>query len=271
MKRIYFYLFILILFCGCGNSQKKIFSELEKFDSSLDSLINEPMFDYSKYCIFQGDTLKNSPKQIEITCYKKIGNDSILIDANCHIYKFENNELIFNHQEDILGNKYVCWYIYFKDKIDNELISNLQKKYANTDTFVNGYVKKYNKDGKLLKSIRTADWIEANLYRRVKTKEIRHVEVYNYNQKDDKCTMWRRNYFSGKYNIDTIKATPIEQINIDCNKRYDKDSDYAYTYDEYGNWIVKKCIMSFEYDEATDSYVRRKPENYDAYYRKITY
>ena len=64
VKKTYFYLFILF-FYYCSNSQNNFFFELEKFDNSLDSLINEPMFDSAKYLVLYGDILKNNPKKIE--------------------------------------------------------------------------------------------------------------------------------------------------------------------------------------------------------------
>jgi len=261
MKKILFHLSLLILFCNCTYLENKTFSELEKFDNSLDSLISEPVFDYSKYLVLHGDTLKNNPKKIEETCYIKTGSDSILVNANCHIYTFENNEVIFHQTKDDYGNEYVHWNIYFKDKIDNKLISNLQKKYTDTDTIVVAYVKKYNKDGKLLKLVHAYNWfrIGAN-YRKIKTTEIRMLDISNYNQNNN-CIKWRKEYVNAKYDIDTIKAVPIRQFNIDCNIGYDKDSNYLYTYDEYGNWIVKKRMMIPGLAEGSIA----------VYSRKITY
>lgn len=246
----------LFFLLGCNDSKEKIYSELEKFDNSLDSLITEKTYNNPKYLIFIDDTLKNNPKQIEDTYYEKTDNDSILVDANCHVYKFKNNQLIINSSEDVLGHKYVQKYIYFKDKIDNELIQTLRDKNKNTDTIIFGCLEKHNTDGKLVKSINSSVWNEVDKNSgQLTVNENRILEVYKHNQEKGFYTTFRKTYFNKKYNLDSLKTVTVEKFDTDINKKSNV-FEYSYTYDNYGNWIIKRQINN-KYPSVI--------------YRKITY
>jgi hypothetical protein len=240
---------------GCINSNEQIYLELKRFDNSLDSLIAEKTYNNSKYCIFMAEEVKNSPKQIEEICYQKIDNDSIRIDANCHIYKFENNQLVVNSSEDFLGRKYVQKYIYFQNVIDNELIQTLRDKNRNTDTIIFGCLRKYNADGKLVKSITSNVWKEIDKNSgHWKVNDNRILEIYKYDQKRGFYTTFRKEYFNKKYNVDSLRLTVTKQFDTDINKK--SSDNFEYSYDNYGNWIVKRRITN-KYPEV--------------YYRKIVY
>lgn len=271
MKVLPLLVIICAYFFSCSKTSNKIFTELEHFDHSLDSLMVGETSNSNPHFVFLDDTLKNNPKQIKETNFQVMGNDSMRIGANCHVYLFNNNQLIINQTEDIFGNKYVSQSVYFNDNIDHSFISDLKIKYSTMDTIVKAYVKKYNKEGQLVKMVYAHDWIEVNLHKKVKTREVRDLEVYSHDHLNNNCTKWRRSYFMYKYNVDSIRQVPIERIKIDCNRPISIDSNYAYTYDEYGNWIVKKQILGFEYDEESNTYIRRKPKNYSVYYREISY
>lgn len=245
MKNIKQFIGIITLFVlfGCGDSNEKVYSELERLDNSLDSLITEKTYNNPKYLIFIGDTLKNNPIQIEDTYYQKIDNDSTLVDANCHVYKFKNNQLIINSSEDILGHKYVQKYIYFKDKIDNKLIQTLRDKNKNTDTIIFGCLEKYKADGKLVKSITSNVWKEVGKNSgQLTVNDNRILDVYRYNQEKGFYTTFRKEYFNKKYDTDNLKKVIVKKFNTDINKKSKDIFDYSYSYDNYGNWIVKRQI-----------------------------
>lgn len=257
LNRIHY--FKIIIFFGifsCSNSSDKIYSELENFDNSLDSLITEETTHNPRYCILLRDTLKNSPKQIEESYYEKIDNDSIRIEANCHIYQFENNELVLNSSYNGLGQKYVKNYIFFKNIIDNKLIDSLRNNNHNSDTIFFGCLKRYTADGKLVKSITSGVWIEIDHLGRKIIKDNRMLEVYAYSQDGKYYTTHRKEYFNKKYNVDSLKTIKVKQFKTDLSPKDKNTFQYLYTYDKYGNWIIKRRINS-EYPEV--------------YYRNILY
>ncbi|WP_160138724.1 hypothetical protein [Chryseobacterium sp. c4a] len=254
MKFIYFCsLFIILL--SCNSSNEEIHAELEKFDNSLDSLISVKTYNEPNILIFEADTLKNNPKIIEETCYQIIENDSIKIDANCHIYEFKNNDLVLNSSENVLGRKFVIKHIYFSNNIDNKLIERLRKREAKSDTIYSGNVKKYDHRGRLIKFVESGVWDEIENGVK-KNKEIRRVEIYKYNN-DQTITTWRKDYFNKQYNIDSLKQTKITTFTNSKDNTLSQDpKEYLYKRDKFGNWIEKR---------------RDIKENPEVYYRKYTY
>lgn len=244
---------LIILIC-CKKSNEHIYADLEKFDNSLDSLVTEITQNKPDYLIFQSDTLKNNVKSIEEICFQIIENDSIKIDANCHIYKFYKNQLIINSSENILGGRFVQKYVYFADKIDNKLLDNLRNK--KSDTIYIGYLKKYNSKGNLVKFVESNLWNETNKDGSIVTNENRLLEVYRYNN-GNSVTTWRKEYFNKQYNIDSLRNTKIKEFTSNRYNAWDSDrNNYSYKTDKYGNWKVKK---------------NNKIENPDIYYRKNLY
>ena len=243
---------ILIVFFSCKPSNESIYSALEKFDNSLDSLIEEETYE-NGFLIFQADTLNNDPIAVEETCYQVVGIDSIKIDANCHLYTFSKNQLLTNSSEDFRGNKFVQKFIYFKDRINNKEMENLRLK--NSDTIYFGRLKKYNAKGYLVKSIESYESRSQQKDGSIVISDYRLLEIYRYN--DSSVTIWTKRYFNKKYNIDSLRSakttelTTLMKYNIwDADKQ-----NYAYITDEYGNWTVKI----------------KKAENPDVYYRRYTY
>ncbi len=242
-----------IIFTGCQNSKTEVYLELEKFDSSLDTIINEKVYNKPKILIFQSDTLRNNPKIVKETCYQIMGKDSIKIDANCHIYKFKNNELIINSSQNLLGEKFVQKYIYFKNTIDNKLIDDLRS--VKSDTVYLGRVHKYNQKGDLLKKVEYSFWKEIQKNGTLVVSESRILEIYKYNNSNT-FTTWRKEYFNRQYNIDSLKNTKIKEFTSSKTSAWDLDKhNYLYKTDQYGNWIIKKS----------------KSENPSVYYRKMVY
>ena len=246
----------LFFLLGCNDSKEKIYSELEKFDNSLDSLITEKTYSNPKYLILIGDTIKNNPKQIEEIDYLNTGNDSLLVDANCHVYKFKNNQLITNASEDVLGRKYVQKYVLFKDKIDNKLIQTLRDEHTDRDTIFFGSLEKYDKNGRLVKQVTSSVWRELDKASGLLvTKENRTLDVYKYNTEKSIYTTFRKSYFNKKYDIDSLRAVPVEKFDTEIKKK-NKVFEYSYIYDNHGNWIVRRDLNT---------------QNPSVKYRKITY
>lgn len=234
---------LFILF-GCKDSNEKIYSELERFDNSLDSLITGKTYNNSKYLIHIGDTIKNSPIQIEETYYLNTSKDSLLIGANCNVFKFKNNELATNASEDNLGRKYVQKFVDFNDRIDNKLIQELRDKHQDQDTIYFGTLEKYDIKGRIVKQVTSSTWKKFDTISGLMiTNENRTVEVYKYNTKKGIFTTFRKSYFNKKYNVDSLRVVPIEKFDTEINKK-SKAFEYLYTYDNYGNWIVKRQINS---------------------------
>lgn len=253
MKFTYTFVSLFIILLSCNTSKEEIYAELEKFDNSLDSLILVKTYNKPNILIFQADTLNNHPKIIEETYYQIIDNDSIKIDENCHIYKFENNELVLNSSEDFLGRKFVQKYIYFPEKIDNKLIEELRKK--KSDTIYFGNVNKYDSQGRLIKFVKSGVWNEME-NGVIKVNENRKVEIYKYNN-DQTITTWRKEYFNKKYNIDSLYLTKITTFTDSKENSWSQDSKkYTYKRDKFGNWIEKR---------------RNVKENPEVYYRKYSY
>lgn len=247
-------LIVVIVLTGCQNSKKEIYSSLEKFDSSLDSLIIGKVYDKPKILVFQADTLHGDPKAIKETCYQLIGNDSIKVDANCHLYKFGNNELLINSSETALGKKFVQKFIYFKDKIDNKLIDDLRKNKSDTVYF--GCLRKYDEKGNLLKKVNNSTWEEIQKNGELVIGENRVLEVYKYNH-DNTVTTWRKEYFNKQYNVDSLRNALIEKFTVNKFNAWHLDKyNYSYKRDKHGNWLVKKS---------------NRKENPDVYYREIVY
>ena len=253
MKSTYIFASFFIILLSCNPSKEEIYTELEKFDNSLDSLISIDTYTKPNSLIFQADTLNNNPKTIEETCYQIIENDSIKIDANCHIYKFNNNELVLNSSEDFLGRKFVQKYIYFSDKIDNKLIERLRE--TKSDTIYFGNVNKYDNKGRRIKFVESGVWNE-NENGVTKVNENRRVEVYKYNN-NQTVTTWRKEYFNKEYNIDSLNKTKITTFTSSKNNTWSYDhKEYTYKNDKFGNWIEKR---------------NKKKENPEVYYRKYSY
>lgn len=253
MKFTYIFAFLFIILSSCNVSRNEVDAELDKFDNSLDSLITVKTYNKSNNLIFQSDTLHNNPKIIEETCYQIIGNDSIKIDANSHIYKFQNNQLVFNSSENFVGQKIIQKYIYFDDRIDNKLIEKLRKKKSGIIYF--GNVNKYDGLGRLIKTVTSSIWNEIK-NGITNVNDNRLVEVYRYNN-DNTLTTWRKEYFNKKYNVDSLSQT---KISIFTSPKSDSGSKnhkmYMYRRDKFGNWIEK----------------RRNEKDYsDVYYRKYYY
>lgn len=244
---------IIILIAGnfsCEPSHNGIYSELEKFDNSLDSLIEGETYSENKFLIFQADTLHHEPTAIEETCYQVVGSDSIKIDANCHQYTFSKNYLATNSREDFQGHKFIQKFIYFENSINNKELEHLRLK--RSDTIYIGRLRKYNAKGYLVKSIETYksqqdDGSSFNDYRLLK--------IYRY--ADSSVTIWTKRYFNKKYNVDSLRNSKTTALTTP--KQYNAweadKNNYSYVKDEHGNWIVKI----------------RKGENPDVYYRKYTY
>ncbi|SMO84755.1 hypothetical protein SAMN06265220_104413 [Flavobacterium nitrogenifigens] len=237
---------------SCQNSKKEIYVALEKFDNSLDSLIVGKVYNEPKMLIFQGDTLYGNPKGINETCYQIVGSDSIKVDANCHIYKFKNNQLVINSSENFLGEKFVQKFIYFKDKVDNRLVDDLRK--VKSDTVYFGCLKKYDEMGNVVKKVTNSTWKEIQKGGTVVINENRILEVSNYSS-NNKVTIWRKEYFNKQYNIDSLKNTDVERIASSKSNGLD-EANYLYKRDKHGNWVVKKS---------------NRKENPDVYYREIIY
>ncbi|MBS7233802.1 hypothetical protein KHA90_22550 [Flavobacterium psychroterrae] len=245
--------FVMIL-TSCQNSKKEVYSALEKFDSSLDSLLIKKVYEKPKVLIFQDDTLRGNPKIIKETCYQIIGKDSIKIDANCHLYKFKNNELVINSSQNLIGEKFVQKFVYFKDKIDNKLIDDLRNTISDTVYF--GCVNKYDENGKKLKKVKYSFSKEIKKDGTILISEDRILEIYKYNH-GNSVTTCRKEYFNKQYNVDSLKNTKIKKFASSESSSWDLDKyNYSYKRDKYGNWIEKKS---------------NKTENPNVYYRKIMY
>ncbi|MCV2484262.1 hypothetical protein OD917_04960 [Flavobacterium sp. SH_e] len=252
MNRFLMPIIFVVSLVSCQNSKKEIYVALEKFDNSLDSLIVGKVYDEPKMLIFQGDTLYGNPKGINETCYQIVGSDSIKVDANCHLYKFKNNQLVINSSENFLGEKFVQKFIYFKDKIDNRLIDDLRK--VKSDTVYFGCLKKYDEMGNVVKKVTNHNWKEIQKDGTVVINENRIVEVSNYSG-NNKVTIWRKEYFNKQYNVDSLKKTDVEKIASSRSNDLD-ETNYSYKRDKHGNWVVKKSD---------------RIENPDVYYREIIY
>lgn len=248
-----FAIIVVTTFVSCQSSSKDIYSELEKFDNSLDSLIKEETYSENRFLIFQADTLYNNPTLIEETCYQVIGKDSIRVDANCHLYTFSKSHLITNSSEDFLGHKFVQKFIYFKDKINNKEMENLRLK--RSDTIYFGRLKKYNAKGYVVKSIESHESQLHQVGKSIVTNDYRLLEIFRYH--DNSVTTWTKRYFNKKYNIDSLRNSKTTQLTT--SKIYDAweadKNNYSYVMDRYGNWTAKV----------------KKGENPDVYYRKYTY
>ena len=262
MKKLSFLFIISIVFISfssCKNTSEKINIAMEIFDNSLDSLITVETFNSRNFTILVGDTLKNNPKQIEHTCYLIMDNDSMLIDANSFMYQFENNELIISASEDILGRKYVHKNIYFEDQIDNTLIQKMRNKYANTDTIILGKLIKYDKESRIVKEVRSDIWQETDRITGVKKrKPYRILTVNRYDDERKSYSVSRKEYFDKPYNVDSLQMTTTKSFEVAYPTGSGYDSDYEYTFDEFGNWIIKRQIR--------DDIIGRA-----VYYRKYTY
>jgi hypothetical protein len=242
-----------IIFLGCKPSKQDLYVELERFDNSLDSLIAEETSGEMDYLIFQGDTLRNSPTAIVETCYQVIGNDSIKVDANGHLYKFDKCHLLMNSSEDFLGNKFVQKYIYFEDKIDNEMMESLRKQ--KSDTIYFGRLRKYNANGHLVKSIESYESRGQKDDGSIIANDYRLLEIHRYND-DNSVTTWTKVYFNKKYSIDSLHNVKVRKSTFVRHNSWEEDKyQYSYDLDKYGNWTAK----------------RRKREDPDVYYRKYTY
>ena len=229
-----------ILLTNC-NSKDEIYASIAKFDNSLDYLITQKTYDRAKYLVFQADTLKNNPKEIIESCYLMTSDkDSMKIDANCHIYKFVNNELFINASEDQLGNKFVQKNIYFNNKIDNKLLDNLRKQ--KSDTVYIGNLKKYDEKGNLVKMIRATEWKNIQNDGTILINDNRLLEVYSKNKNGD-IKAYRKEYFNKKYNVDSLKNVKTQEFAATNLWNNDK-KEYSYKFDKYGNWIIKRKLNS---------------------------
>ena len=254
MKRFLIPLLFVMTLASCQNSKEEIYVALEKFDSSLDSLIVGKVYDKPKMLVFQDDTLRGNPKGINQTCYQIIGNDSIKVDANGHVYKFRENQLMLNSSENFLGEKFVQKFIYFKDKIDNKLIDELRK--IKSDTVYFGCLNKYDEMGNVVKKVTSSSWKEIQKDGVLVINENRRLEVYKYNSDNTKTT-WRKEYFNKQYDVDSLKNTAVEKFTSSKSNVWNEDKqNYSYKKDKSGNWIVKKS---------------NRKESPDVYYREIIY
>lgn len=243
----------LIFFICCKNQKNGVYLALEKFDNSLDSLIAGKTFSKPNSLIFQSDTLYNDPKTVEETCYLFIEKDSMKVDANCHIFRFENNDLIMNSSEDFLGRKFVQKITYFNDKIDNKLLDELRSK--KSDTIYFGHLNKYNAKGDLVKKVESSIWSDVQKDGSIIVNENRLLEVYIYNE-DNTVTTYRKEYFNKKYHVDSLLNTKTKVfISTKSNTWADDRKNCSYKTDEFGNWVEK----------------RDKRKNADVYYRKYHY
>ena len=239
----YYIIYVIIFLCAsCDPITKDIDDALKVFDNSLDSLITEATFAKRKNFIFGEDTLRNNPKVIEETYYTVFENDAMKVDANCSSLKFEGNTLVIWTTVDILGNKHVRRDLYFDDLIDNKLISNLRENNSETDTTYYGNVIRYDSIGRVVKEVTSGVWKEINNRTgSLIVKDSRVVEVYKYTL-DDSVHVWRRDYFNKKYDVDSLKISPIISYKYKAKAQIEKPFQYSYTYDEYGNWITRKSI-----------------------------
>ncbi|AZA54583.1 hypothetical protein [Chryseobacterium sp. G0201] len=230
-----------IILTNCNKKDSEIYVAIENFDNSLDYLITQKTYNKVPYLVFQADTLKNNPVEIIETCYLKTSDkDSMKIDANCHIYKFANNELFINVSEDQLGNRFVQKNIYFSNKIDNELLDKLRRQ--KSDTIYIGNLKKYDNKGNLVKMVRTTEWKNIQSDGLIVINDNRLLEVYSKN-KDGNVTPYRKEYFNKKYNVDSLKNLKVEEFAT--TNLWDNDKkEYLYKFDKYGNWIEKKKLNS---------------------------
>ena len=251
--RCYCLVAIFIIFLGCKPSKQDLYSELEVFDNSLDSLITEETHGKISYLIFQGDTLRNNPTAIVETCYQVIGNDSIKVDANGHLYKFDECHLLMNSSEDFLGNKFVQKYIYFEGKIDNAMMESLRKQKSDTIYFAR--LRQYNANGQLLKSVESYESKGLRNGGSTIVNDYRLLQVYTYHD-GDSITTSTKAYFNKKYDIDSLRSVKVRKSTFVRHNSWEADKyKYSYVLDKYGNWIVK----------------RRKSVDPDVYYRKYTY
>ena len=231
--------FYVIVCCSCGNTREEIYREIEKFDTSLDSLITDTTYNERDYLIFKGDTLRNNPFMIEETYYQMIGTDSLKVEANGHVYRFDKCHLLMDAGEDFLGNKFVHKFIYFEDTIDNKLLDELWA--LKSDTIYIGRVRKYNGQGALLKSIETHKSQWARPDGSIVIDDYRLLEVYPYKGSDSTVTVLRKRYFNKQYSLDSLRATKTEQVTIPKRDSWlDEKVNYIYTLDKHGNWTAKR-------------------------------
>lgn len=240
-KTVLLNILLSIMVISCQKDKSNIYYELEKFDSSLDSLISgNKLYNKPKFNVFEGDTLKNNPKEIIEICFLKTSEkDSVKIDANCHIYKFSDNELIINESEDVLGNKFVQKNLYFIDKIDNSLIDKLRSR--KSDTVYIGNLKKYDSYGSIIKSVRSTEWKNVESNGNIVVNDNRIVEVFT--NISGKKNAFRKEFFNKKYNVDSLKKVKPEEFGENYSWNSYKRG-YSYKYDKHGNWTSKKQLKS---------------------------
>jgi len=222
---------IFLFFIGCKISQKEINKELQILDGSLDSLITIEVYSTKQNLTFQGDTLRNNPKYIIENCYVIVGDDSTKIDANSKIYYFKENRIISSSSK-INGKNYVQKFLYFDENIDNELMFDNWSK--TNDTIYFARLEKYDSLGRLIKLVRVQNFVNSKKMERV-------IDIYKYYD-DNKFKTWRKELYSDKFNLDTIRKLKTKEFISDNYDWNNFKRGYEYKFDSFGNWTTKKSI-----------------------------
>lgn len=218
IKTILLCVSLLTVFVSCHSNERDAW--LKEFDNSLDSLITEPVYHSRPFTILIGDTLHGNPVEVRDTCYAFYGTgDPVLIEANCHIYKFRNNQVVEDLTDSGTGGFRARFYVHFDHQINDNTLDSLQKVYAGTDTLVSGVLRYFDKKGNIIKEI----YAHENDYR--------ILRMYRYDEQGREAEWWMREYHGKKYDPDSLRnALTKHSVNT-----YVEGYEYpAYKYYENG-------------------------------------
>jgi hypothetical protein len=194
------------------------------------------------------DTLFNDPAEIEDTFYMWLGNDSLLVPANCNVYRFDNRQLVLQSTETVTGKKVVNRSLYYKRDIDDDEIDALKKRCKKSDTVILGNVEAYDKDGRVVKRVF------------VGPDDTRQLSITRYDAQGRIKTRWWREYYNKKYDPDSLTNTSVRRVEFDyipgwfgpairtyindkltesdsATKTGPKVSEWTYTSDRHRNWV----------------------------------
>jgi hypothetical protein len=205
------------------------------------------------------DTLFNDPVEIDDTFYTWLGKDSLLVAANCNVYRFDNRQLVLQATETVTGKKVVNKSVYYKKDINDEEIDALKKRYKNSDTVILGNMDAYDKDGRIVKNI----FVGPDDYRR--------LSITQYDAKGRIKKRWWREYYNKKYDQDSLSKTSVRRVEFDytdgwfgpatrtyindkltesdsATKTRPKVREWTYAYDGHRNWIKMendqpRCVL----------------------------
>ena len=145
--------------------------------------------------------------------------DSVLIEANCHIYKFKNNQMVEDLTDSGRGGLRARFYVYFDKQINDNTLDSLRKVYAGTDTFLTGVLRRFDGKGNIIKEIYAHE------------NDCRILRMYRYDEQGREAEWWMREYHGKRYNPDSLRnALTKHSVNT-----YVEGYEYpAYKYYENG-------------------------------------